>query len=108
MTPVPAVPTAKPSNNNTVIWQATATYPVGLLVFQSNSNIPSMTVSNISLYRANVTLNNPANNYIFQYNASKSAMKLALSGTYEDAAGVTYTGSVSIPAYGSVILLQKS
>jgi hypothetical protein len=54
-----------------------------------------------------VTPNNPANNYIFQYNASKTAMSLPLSGTYEDAAGNSYTGSVSIPAYGSVILIKK-
>ncbi|HTR27711.1 MAG TPA: right-handed parallel beta-helix repeat-containing protein [Puia sp.] len=108
LTPVTATATASPSNNNTIIWKATGSYSNSLLVFQSPANIPSMTISNISLYQANVTPNNPANNYIFQYNASKSAKTLSFSGTYQDAAGVSYTGSVTIPAYGSVILIKKS
>jgi hypothetical protein len=53
-----------------------------------------------------VTLNNPANDYIFQYNASNSAVSLPLSGTYQDAAGVSHSGSVSIPAWSSVILIK--
>ena len=105
---VTTTPTASPSTNNTVVWQATANNSSALLVFQNNANIPAMQITGISLYRANVTINNPASNYIFQYNASKSAMSLPLSGTYEDAAGNSYTGSVSIPAYGSVILLKKT
>jgi hypothetical protein len=108
LTPAIVTPTVAPSSNNTVVWQATGNYPTGLLVFQSNSNVPSMTISNISLFRANVTINNPVNNYIFQYNASKSSMSLPLSGSYQDAAGNTYTGSVTIPAYGSVVLLKKT
>jgi hypothetical protein len=75
-------------------------------VFQINSNIPALAISNITLYRANVTLNNPANDYIFQYNASNSAVSVPLSGSYQDAAGNNYSGSVSIPAWGSVILIK--
>jgi len=108
LTPVTATATASPSNTNTIIWQANASYASGLLVFQSPANIPSMTISNISLYQANVTANDPSSNYIFQYNVSKSAKKFSFSGTYQDAAGVSYTGSVTIPAYGSVILIKKS
>ncbi len=105
---VTSTATAKPSSVNTIIWQATGSYSNALLVFQLSNNVQALSVSNISLYQANVTANNPANNYIFQVNPSKSAMKLALSGTYQDAAGATYTSSVTIPAYGSVILIKKS
>jgi parallel beta-helix repeat protein len=107
LTPVASTTTAAPSLNNTIIWQAVGSYSNALLVFQFANSVPTLALSNISLYRANVTPNNPANNYIFQYNASKTAMSLPLSGTYEDAAGISYTGSVSIPAYGSVILIKK-
>jgi parallel beta-helix repeat protein len=106
LTPVTSTATGTPSLNNSVVWQAKGSYPNSLLVFQINSNVPTLAISNITLYRANVTLNNPANDYIFQYNASNSAMSLPLSGTYEDAAGNSYTGSVSIPAWGSVILIK--
>ncbi|HEV2355343.1 MAG TPA: hypothetical protein VGR89_13930, partial [Puia sp.] len=108
VTPYVTVPTAAPTSNVQVVWQATRTYPSCLLTFQSNSNMPTMVLSNISLYRASVTPNNPANDYIFQYNASKSSTALPLSGTWQDAAGNTYSGSMIIPAYGSVVLLKKS
>lgn len=103
-----STPTVPPSSNNTVVWQATGTYPSALLVFQLGSNVPTLSLSNITFYHANVTINNPANDYIFQYNAGTSTMTLPLSGTYEDAAGNTYSTSVKIPAYGSVVLIKKS
>jgi len=106
LTPVTSTATVTPSLNNSVVWQAKGSYPNSLLVFQINNNVPTLAISNITLYRANVTLNNPANEYIFQYNATNSASSLPLSGTYQDAAGVSYSGSVSIPAWGSVILIK--
>jgi hypothetical protein len=108
LTPVVSTATLTPSLNNSLVWQATGTNSNSLLVFQINNNIPALAITNISLYRASVTLNNPANDYIFQYNASSSAVSLPLSGTWQDAAGNNYTSSVSIPAYGSVILIKKS
>jgi parallel beta-helix repeat protein len=108
LSPVTSIATAAPSKNNQIVWQATGTYSSALLVFQNNANVPSLWLGNISFYQANVTPNNPAGNYIFQYNATKSAVSYPLSGTYQDAAGVSYTGSVSIPAYGSVLLIKKS
>jgi len=108
VTPVVSVPTVAPISNVQVVWQATKSFSPCLLVFQNNANVNAMVISNISLYRANVTANNPDNNYIFQYNASKSSMSLPLNGTYQDAAGSTYSGSVTIPAYGSVVLLRKT
>jgi parallel beta-helix repeat protein len=107
LSPVTSTPTATPSSNNTIVWQAKGTNSNALLVFQINSNVPTLALSNISLYHANVTPNNPANDYIFHYNASNSAVSLPLSGTWEDAAGNTHSGSVSIPAWGSVILISK-
>jgi parallel beta-helix repeat protein len=106
LTPVVSTATVTPSLNNSVVWQATGSNSSALLVFQINSNVPTLAISNITLYQASVTLNNPANDYIFQYNASNSAMSLPLSGTYQDAAGVSHSGSVSIPAWGSVILIK--
>jgi hypothetical protein len=108
LTGVASVPTVAPSSNNTIVWQATATSSSALLTFQIQNNVKSLSLSNITLYRANVTKNDPANNYIFQYNASKSAVSVGLSGTYQDAGGVLYTGSVSIPAYGSILLIKKT
>jgi parallel beta-helix repeat protein len=108
LTSVISLPTAPPSSNNTVVWQATATNSSALLTFQLQNNVQALSLSNITLYRANVTKNNPATDFIFQYNASTSTISVPLSGTYLDAGGATHTGSVSIPAYGSILLIKKT
>ncbi|MDO9554599.1 hypothetical protein, partial [Rhodonellum sp.] len=43
---------------------------------------------------------------LFNYNYSNSAKSLPLSGTYVDLRGKILSGSVSIPAYSSVLLLK--
>jgi hypothetical protein len=50
----------------------------------------------------------PDQNVFFQYNATKSSVSLGLSGTYQDATGATYSGTVTIPAYGSILLFKKT
>jgi parallel beta-helix repeat protein len=104
---VVSTPTASPSSNNTVVWQATGNYPNSLLVFQLGNNVPTLSVSNITMYRATVTPNNPAQDVFFQYNASKSTLSVPLSGTWEDASGTPYSGTVQIPPYGSILLIAK-
>jgi parallel beta-helix repeat protein len=104
---VASTPTASPSSNNTVVWQATGNYSNSLLVFQLDANVPTLSLSNVTMYRANVTPNNPAQDVLFQYNASKSVVSVPLSGTYEDASGATHSGTIQIPAYGSILLIAK-
>jgi hypothetical protein len=91
-----------------VAFQATGSTANGGLVFQIANTEAGISVSNITLYQANVTVNNPDQNVIFQYNATNSSVSLGLSGTYQDATGATYSGTVSIPAYGSILLFKKT
>lgn len=106
----PAIPVAMttPSITRTLAFQTTAGAAFGGLVFQVQNSDPRISVSNITLYRANVTTNNPDQNVIFQYNASKAAVSLTLTGTYQDAGGTVYSGTVQIPAYGSLLLFKKT
>jgi parallel beta-helix repeat protein len=106
--PVISVPMAKGTANYSVAFQATGTTASGGLVFQIANTEAGISVSNITLYQANVTVNSPDQNVIFQYNATNSSVSLALSGTYQDATGATYSGTVSIPAYGSILLFKKT
>ena len=106
--PYAYVPILQGTNNYSVVWKATGSTPVGSLVFQIANTEPGISVTNITLYQANVTVNNPNQNVIFQYNPTKSSLSLNLSGTYQDATGATYSGTVTIPAYGSVLLFKKT
>lgn len=106
--PVISVPMAKGTANYSVAFQATGSTANGGLVFQIANTEAGISVSNITLYQANVTVNNPDQNVIFQYNATNASVSLGLSGTYQDATGATHSGSVTIPAYGSVLLFRKS
>ena len=45
---------------------------------------------------------------LFQYNASTSTKKIQLNGTYISLNSVTYTGSVDLAPYTSIILLKTS
>jgi len=102
------VPSGSPSTSNTVVFQnVTASDPNVALVFMMYSIDPRIYIDNIDLYLANVTPNNLNNNYIFKYNASKSAISVPLSATYQDANGVAYQGSVTLQPYTSVVLFKK-
>ena len=107
-TQVISVPMIAPSTNSTVAFKTTGSTPSGGLVFQTQYSDPRISVTNITLYRANVSVNDPDQNVIFQYNPTKSAVSLALSGVYQDASGTVYQGTVSIPAYGSLLLFKKT
>jgi|GEM_PF-7075172 hypothetical protein len=53
--------------------KATGSTAYGGLVFQINNTEPGISVSNITLYQANVSVNNPDQNVIFQYNATNAS-----------------------------------
>jgi parallel beta-helix repeat protein len=106
--PVISVPMVKGTANYSVAFQATGSTANGGLVFQIANTEAGISVSNITLYQANVTVNNADQNVIFKYNATNSSVSLGLSGTYQDATGATHSGSVTIPAYGSILLFKKS
>ncbi len=105
---VVSVPMQSGTHNYTVTFQDYKSVAAGALVFQIANTEPGISVSNITLYQANVTVNNPSQNVIFQYNPTKSSVSLGLSGTYQDATGASYSGTVSIPAYGSILLFKKT
>lgn len=106
--PVISVPMADGTYSYSVIFQATGSTSSGGLVFQLANTEAGISVTNITLYQAKVTVNNPDQNVFFQYNPSKSSVSLSISGTYEDATGATYSGTVTIPAYGSILLFKKT
>jgi parallel beta-helix repeat protein len=110
MTPVVSVPTSVGTANNTAVFQTSAATTDGSLKFQVQNTEPGIAVTDITLYQATVTINNPSGNVIFQYNPSRSSLSVGLAGgtTYQDLWGNIYTGTATVPAYGSILLIKKT
>ncbi|MHA4809484.1 right-handed parallel beta-helix repeat-containing protein [Flavitalea flava] len=107
-TPVMSIGSAAPYTDNTVVFnKTTGSDPVSAIVFQMNVTDPRIYIDNIDLYLANVTANDPKTNYLFQYNATKTPMVIALSGIYQDAGGTAYQGSLTLQPFTSVVLFKK-
>ncbi len=77
---------------------------VMLSVVQPNA---MLWVDNVTLQEATVKPTNLDDYIVFQYNASKTAKTVSLSGTYYDAKGATYSGSVTLQPYASVVLFKQ-
>jgi len=107
LTDVIKIPSASPSSNNTVVLPITASDPNAAIVFMMYSIDPRIYIDNIDLYQASVTANDPNANYLFKYNASKSAVTIPLSTTYQDVNGTAYSGSVTLQPYTSIVLFKK-
>ncbi len=108
LAPIVSIATTTPSSNNTVVFNTYGSNSNSSLVFQLQQSDPRFSITNIDLYQANVVPNDPSQNVIFQYNASKSNLAVPLSGTYQDAGGILYSGTVQVPPYGSILLIKKS
>ena len=106
-TPVISIPSVNPATTQQIVFNTTGGDPNSSIVFQMNQSDPRVYIDNITLYKAVVTPNDINQMVYFQYNASKIARAFALSGTYQDVSGTTYTSSVTIQPYSSVVLFKK-
>ena len=107
LTSVINVFSATPSTNNTVVLNTSGSNTNSSVVFQMNQSDPRIYIDNIDLYLATVTANSPDSNYLFKYNPSKSSVVIPLSGSYQDAGGTAYSGSLTLQPFSSVVLFKK-
>ncbi|HEV8083015.1 MAG TPA: right-handed parallel beta-helix repeat-containing protein [Chitinophagaceae bacterium] len=78
------------------------------IIFQTKCPKLNYWLDNVEFYDANVSVTDPDSYVFFQYNNSSSGKSFQLNGTYEDVAGNTYTNSIIIPAYSSVVLIKQT
>lgn len=64
-------------------------------------------IDNVVLQKATITPTNLDNYIVFQYNPTNTTKTFTLSGTYYDAKGATYSGSVTLQAYTSLVLFKQ-
>ena len=73
-------------------WQTYA--QMTALTGETNSHFSSVSTSSSS-------------NILFEYNAAKTNKVVALSGNYKDVKGVSYSGSVTLQPYTSIVLIKS-
>lgn len=76
------------------------------VVFRFPTAIQGLLVDNIKISKVQTTPVDVKDHIFFRYNYSNKAVSFPLSGSYKNAKGEEFTGSVSVPAYRSVLLAR--
>jgi len=76
------------------------------IVFRFPQTIQNMLIDNLKISKVIVEPINTQEQIFFQYNFSNNVVSYPLSGTFKSGKGEVFTGSVNIPAYGSVLLAK--
>ncbi|MCX2473284.1 right-handed parallel beta-helix repeat-containing protein [Pedobacter sp. MC2016-05] len=82
--------------------------PNTCITIQSDNENLVYWLDDIEFSEADVTITNPDDFIRFEYNASDVAKVVKLDAAYIDARNVSYSGSISIKPYASVILMRTS
>lgn len=87
---------------------ATADEANALLAFQVDEDGQSVYIDNIRLQEAAITRVDPDDNIRFEYNATPKDTIIALTGFYRDVRNQTYSRSVVLPPFTSIVLLRDT
>ncbi len=64
-------------------------------------------LDNVMLQQATIKPTNPDDYIVFQYNPGKTVKTFTLNDTYMDAKGATYSGTVTLQPYTSLVLFKQ-
>ncbi len=89
---------------------ATGSDDVSCILFEVDQPDAMMWIDNVVVQEANLTITNPDDYLIFQYNAStkNKSVKLPNGTTYYDATGKAYNGTVVLQPFTSVVLIKQN
>ncbi len=101
-------PLSTSRRENQYVFTAPASAADASIIFEIRCPKLNFWLDNIELYDASVTQTDPDDYIVFEYNNSARSKTVPLSGTYTDAYGKTYSGSVVIPPFYSVVLVKQT
>ena len=78
---------------------------VSLLITTTETNL-TYWMDDLEFVEVEASFINPEEEIVFEYNPTKSSKTIALSGEYVNAKLEKFSGQVTIPAYGSVVLIR--
>ncbi len=90
-----------------VIFKAKSTTDNARMIFEITADNKILYIDNVHLNQVAVKEANLSAVAKLEYNASQQSKKLPINGNYMTPDGKTVSGTISLPAYSSVILLKK-
>ncbi|MEP6583494.1 MAG: right-handed parallel beta-helix repeat-containing protein [Ginsengibacter sp.] len=102
------IPISIGRKENEFLFTAPASTSAASIIIETKSPKLNFWLDNIELYDAKVSQTDPDSYIFFQYNNTTSNKTFALSGSYMDAYGKTYTNSIVIAPYSSVVLVKQT
>jgi hypothetical protein len=79
-----------------------------VLFLEVNARSQSFWLDNLKVHEADAELTNPDDSIKLVYNASASSRTIALSGTFVDPLGQSYSNSIALAPYTSAVLIKTS
>lgn len=91
---------------NEFLFTATASEANAQIIYELDELDGTIWLDDVSFKQSTVTMTNPDDYIRFEYNETDSPKNISLSSTYKDVKNVSYSGTVTIPAYSSMIFLK--
>jgi len=108
ITPTLYFPISTTTTNHELLIAPTLSDPNAVLSFVfSDVDCPSY-IDNVEFYEANLTVTNPDDYVLFDYNATNTNKVVSLNGTYVDVDSTVYSGSVTLAPFSSIILFKTA
>ncbi|MEJ7913212.1 MAG: right-handed parallel beta-helix repeat-containing protein, partial [Chitinophagaceae bacterium] len=95
-------------SENEVLLEVSSTVNNADIVFEVNDQCGTFWLDNIQLQEVNATFTNPDNYIRFEYNPSGAPKTVSLDRNYIDVKSNSYSNSVTIAPYSSLILLTTT
>ena len=77
------------------------------IYFATNQSLGNVLFDNVELYQVDATITNPADYFLFEYNPTMNDKTVNLNREYLGVDGTTYSGSVVIKPFKSIVLIKK-
>ncbi len=90
-----------------IVFSVTKDESDALLVF-SLTEPTTYWLNNIQLYEANADITKPEELILFEYNPGRFNKKIILKGNYSDTKNKSYSNSIILPPYSSIILIKQN
>ncbi len=102
------IPISATRKENEFLFSTPASSSNASIIFETKCPKLNFWLDNIEFYEANVSQSDPDTYLFFQYNNSERNKTFSLAGTYMDVYNKTYTNSVVVPPYSSVVLIKQT
>jgi len=90
----------------TLLFQSDLTEP-GMMIFANHFSEPSYLLDNVELYKANVQTVDPRTRHVLFTNPTDAVAEIPLTGCWRDVNGAIRSGSLTLQAFGSIVLAKE-